>query len=348
MPAPAPDTAGSHRRMDSFRVLRSHRDRMDSVERDPITGRSIPPYSDLGGMEPRPIAFLNLNLTILRANRLFQDLFGSITDGSGPKLAEFLESRHAATLQTLETDLRQERSRRDENYLPPISGTADLEAAQRLSDSEIDRACNGFQIRSYQWSFVFPGGHSSNLQVTVRLAKTTAFFAVITLPAFPRPEPRPIMSYVPHPSPSYPSPTSMQPYSYSSHPPPGPYAAPLPPSPLSSFQALNTSLPPTSPVVYTQTMPPPPSRPLHTYSSYQSPSSQPGSTYQPSSRTPEPTVGRESLQLPPIIGQGAPQMPPLSRFAVTSGGREHVGYTYPDNEDVSDSSGSRKRRRIYE
>ncbi|KAF2401326.1 hypothetical protein EJ06DRAFT_387423 [Trichodelitschia bisporula] len=167
----APTTGLGHRRAEPFRILRSH----DSEDRErgglpagvpqmAYSSRSYaqlePPIGEAGsyytqGLEtsspppPPLVAYLNLNLRILKANDTFRDLLADGRDVRGRMLSDFMASGHDEALQRLQSELRDERSRREPTFLPSIfPDEQEQNAVQGLDEWDLE-GCAGIR-RSQQ------------------------------------------------------------------------------------------------------------------------------------------------------------------------------------------------------
>lgn len=270
-PAVAPAGRG-HRRTDSYpRQLRSRtRGQSQSMLQlqqplTPITGPLtaaqrpgevtegfFPARSDPTQRPAEMVAFLNLNLQILKCNEAFRQLFGPGADPRGRLLSDFIDRRHESQVQRLQNELRDERSRREPTYLPSIfPDRQEQQAVQSLDENDVERITQGFDARPESWTYVLPDGRREQLVSRVSLARTSIYFAVIVLRRIAQPSPvqrsafgRPTSIELPAPIPTVPSAISPR-FTFQPPAPLSPFGAPsTPASPFSSFQNLGTTLPP--------------------------------------------------------------------------------------------------------
>jgi hypothetical protein len=380
----------AHRRTNSgLRMLRAQQDSegrplqsysaFGSPDSTPAAMSSRPVTSYPFGIGPitsnNPIAFLNMDLTVLKMNDIFKDMISAAVDGRGRSIADFLAPGHSESLQRLRTELRDERDHREPAYMPPINPRGEQEALDLVAFLDVEALTQGYTERAFEWTFKLSSSQSQVMRVAIRLAKTSIFFVALVLqpavqptrtqsPALfsagygPLPSSRlsgtsPITNTV-TPSREHPYFTGRLSPSTSSNPP-SPY----------NFQSPQATLPPTS----VQTSPygtsptsrpesgyfyPPPPAPSQLPTSLQNPTSRPPSATSdpmPRGRTSlPPTLG--SLQLPPLRGSGAPPPPLMSpQFSdPDSTQNERVRRREPSSTQ-SDQSGdgnpeSSKRRRL--
>jgi hypothetical protein len=273
-PSVGPGPIRGHRRADSLRVLRSSTNsgRASTESSGQITlpapdprgmGGIASPVTSFGSYyqpppeptrTPGPLltAFLNMDLRILKASDAFRTLLAEGSDVRGRQLSEFLSNQHEPSLQRLQSDLRDERTRRDPTFLPGIfPDQQEQNAVQNHDVEDVEILSHGFDDRGDTYTFVLPNGRTEQIQVRIRLARTTIFFATIMLyrrvpqaplatSAFARRQSIDHYSAMaPQPSPTH--------SSFQHTGPPSPYATSAPGSPFSTMHAvLMTTLPPTS------------------------------------------------------------------------------------------------------
>ena len=112
------------------------------------------------------IAFLNLDLQILRCNEAFALLFGGGTDPSGRLLSDYIDRRYEAAVQRLQNELREERSRREPTFLPGIFPDQEQQAVQSIDYNDVDRITQGYDERHESWQFVLPDGRREQLMAS--------------------------------------------------------------------------------------------------------------------------------------------------------------------------------------
>ena len=391
-PAPPPNIArtGGHSRggsLDYQRRTRSNSTRQQPVGLEPPRPVQTLPQPDVRAgtvtdifyspqEEPSQgpstlVAFLNLDLRILKCNDPFRNVFTPSGDPTGRLLSDFVDGRHSLAVARLQNGLREERTQREPTFLPGIfPEQQERQAVEALDQSDVEKITQGFEERPEQWTFVLHGGQPEVMYSRVKLAKTSTYFAIITIrriAPLARGNSRPRGSELgaggfgqviapPQPSPTHPPRYPAEARSpFRGTPPPSPFssliglgsAAPLPPSygTMGSVQprsdqgyfARSSSLL-ASPLTYMQ----PPPQPIRPPSATSDP--------RPSSARerprPEP-LG--SLQLPPIVSS-APTTPLISDFFHQTGpvqaGRADTRIPERGEPQEPQEESSRKRRRM--
>lgn len=181
-----------HHRGDSFRSIRS-------FESSPPSIASVSPSyarpASRSWPQPRmtmparqfavPVAFLDLDLKILKANSTFQQLFTGLQDLRGRRLTDIARPTDTEGFTIMRNQLREEREAKDPAYLPPIfPGEHDPLAS--VNENDVDAVAHGFQDRQYLVTYSWPGGTEQTLATRVRLARTSIYFIVISLPPIPQ------------------------------------------------------------------------------------------------------------------------------------------------------------------
>lgn len=140
------------------------------------------PLSDLRWPPEPLVAFINLDLRILKTSEQFRLLFTDRGDPRGRTLSEFVDPSQRDALQHLQTDLREERSRREPSFLPGIfPGEQEQRAIMEIEDNDVDRITIGAVDRHNTWGMLISGGRVETFFCRIRLARTTTFFAVLTM-----------------------------------------------------------------------------------------------------------------------------------------------------------------------
>lgn len=268
--------ASRHRRTGSLRTLRSY---PDTSEMSPVS-ESVPrpalgPAFTMPPREPRqmqgfvtPVAFLDLDLTLIKANPAFQDLMGA-RDIRNVPLSDIARTLGGDSFENARNALRAEREAKEPAYLPPIF-RAGLDPASGITDQDIDEITRGFDDQHYTWIFLLAGGVERSLDVRLRLAKTSHYFAALLLPPLQQTHvveqvqtAPPPMFYQPH-MPLAPPPPTFQgspqhmidprsfrrepaihssppsPFYHPQHVQPGPYVAPLAHASSRSYPPFDT------------------------------------------------------------------------------------------------------------
>lgn len=367
--APSPQStrpiAGTrHRRTESLRSLRSQTS--DSSGPSTLPTPTFPPppsttprfrqqpsgfpSSSLGTLEV-PTAYLDLDLTFIRANSGFQNAMSAGQDVRGRRLDEIASSADATNFQSIRNQLREEREAREPSYMPPIVHQSQ-DPLQGVSDADVDRLAQGFTDRTYIWTQSQPTLSRERFTVRVRLAKTNTYFVVVTLPPVRQLRPaQPATLSSPYAMPATTATHSYQPYGsampYSTSPgyysiQSSPLGAPLQLQPSPGPPPLSSPYP---------TYPPPPPQMMPPYQHLPPPVTPRMGTGAPSERmqfTP-PTGSREAmppsqepLLLPPIVSApgGALLAPSISAPPESQRRRSS------SEEEGDDERSPKKRRRV--
>lgn len=333
------------RRADSLRSLRSQTSETSSLHTPGLPPSTAlqspfsyprPPSSFTLAPAEVPTAFLDVDLVFLRANQPFQQILGGGYDVKGRQLGEVAAPADNESFEAIRNRLRAEREVHEPNYMPPIAQSTQ-DPIQGVSETDIERLSYGFADSTYTWARSHAGSVGENFPARVRLAKTTSYFVVVTLPSF---RPTPALAS----SPVVPNPFSMSPLSSrgmqsAPPPPPGGYQAPsaitsLPSSRRASFGA-------------------------HSY-----PSSQLGTPFQPTAvpsipqlRPPELATGQESCpprsvqregMPPPPMGSHFPSLsePPAPTPLTTASERVEGHPPRTSSEEEEEDRSPKKRRRL--
>ncbi len=249
-------------------------------------GAQAPPY----GVGPNvayqklPVAYLNLDLVIQKANQAFADLVSFLGDIRGKHLSDLLEARQNESMQKLRNDLRDERDEREPAYMAPITpvGQDPMRAVMdSIADQDIDHVTQGYTNRPMFLSFRLPSsGQYQSLQVQIRLARTSLYFVTLVVCSPPRhPAPTLLTQQLAPPTPRHASQTMPAPKiasvaQFTSHQDRRPSTtSSAPNSPFFNFSSIRTSLPTFSPSSYK-------SSPSYGYSPTAGPESGYFSTYQ--------------------------------------------------------------------
>jgi hypothetical protein len=346
-------------------------------------GLAAPPvgYSSYFPNPPEPTrnpgapitAFLNMNLEILRASNTFRNLLADGREVRGRSFSEFIAPVQAPGLQRLQSDLRDERSRREPTFLPGIfPDEQEQNAVQNHDVEDVETLSQGYDDhRREAYTFLLPNGRTEQIQIRVRLARTSTFFATVVLY-------RTTPQQLPSATSAFARRQSLDPYgamapqhspthsNFGQHPgPQSPYSTSAPGSPFSTLsQALMTTLPPTSSSIPTSYSTAPstmrtdqgyfgraPSALMSMYPPPPPPQSRPHSSESHSSaalerRRPGVEALQGGIQLPPIERSG-PTTPITSQFFEQQ--QQQAGamrHTPSDRSAEGDEEDSRKRRRL--
>lgn len=332
------------RRADSLRSLRSQ-----TSETSSLLTSNLPPPSTLQSpfaysrppsgfnLAPAevPTAFLDVDLIFLRANQPFQQILSDGQDVKGHLLGDFATPADNESFEAIRSRLRAERETREPNYMPPILQSGQ-DPIQGVSEADIGRLSATFADITYTWTRSRTGSTTENFPARVRLAKTTSYFVVVTLPSF---RPTPALAS----SPVAPSPFAMSPLSsrgMQSAPPQPPlgYQPPLAASSLPSSRRASLS-------------------------AYSYPSSQLGTPHQqatvpsmsqshqselPIERAVSPSraMARDTMP-PPTIGSQLPQLrEPAAAVSVTAASGRAAEPPHTLSEEEEEDGSPKKRRRL--
>lgn len=187
-PGERPIAAIRHRRGDSLRTLRSYGSSPSSSSIvSPTYGR--PASRSIHEVVPpvfvTPIAFLDLDLVIIRANAAFYQLFAGSQELRGRRLTDIARPADADSFQNVRNSLREEREAKEPAYLPPIlqSGHDPLSGT---TEGDVQAVTRGFEDRQYMWTYGLASGVEQALQTRICLAKSSIYFVTLTLPPFPQ------------------------------------------------------------------------------------------------------------------------------------------------------------------
>lgn len=347
-----------HRRTESLRSLRSQTSDSSGASALPTPTYPPPlstpprfalqppafPSANLGNVDV-PTAYLDLDLTFIRANNSFQQAMSGGRDVRGRRLDEIAGPADTNSFQSIRNQLREEREAREPSYMPPIIQQSQ-DALQGISDADADRITQGSTDRTYIWTPNQPSLSRERFTVRVRLARTNTYLVVVTLPpvrqTFTPAQPMPLAS--PFATPTIASAQTYQPpygssTTYSA--PPSYYGIPGPAGVPSQQQASLGQPPPLSYGGYYPSQPQP-------YLPPPMPSRMPVTGPDTTAFTP-PTARREPLPPP---AQTAPYLPPIvtgspaPSIPLSSGPPESRPRRPPSEDDGDDERSPKKRRRV--
>ncbi|KAH0556392.1 hypothetical protein GP486_005685 [Trichoglossum hirsutum] len=140
------------------------------------------PYSGLA------VAYLNMDLIVAKASSNFIDAVSpGVRELVGKNLFDMIGTADREKLYRLKRQLQEERDSREPAYLPPIYGESEIQAIQGVHESEIASVTSGSHDRTEDLTFRLPDGRHNRIQVQLKLAKTSVFFAVLVLPTLSYP-----------------------------------------------------------------------------------------------------------------------------------------------------------------
>jgi hypothetical protein len=283
---------------------------------------------------PEPlVAFLNLDLRILKTSDQFRAIFSDRGDPRGRSLDEFVDPSQHDALQHIQTDLREERSSREPSFLPGIfPSEQEQRAVVDIDENDVERITVGAADRHNTWAMVVSGGRLETFFCRIRLARTTTFFAVLTMQRMntasppsagymPRSQPVDMMSLMP-----LMGPTPLRDLQYAPSGPPSQFVRSAPSSPPFSSQPHQMGPhPPPMPGSYGALSPGreqllQPGAPYFPHQQLPPPAQQAGATMQPPPREQQPPQRRRpeplsNVLLPPLLSTSAPTTPIGAQFA---------------------------------
>ncbi|KAF2018986.1 hypothetical protein BU24DRAFT_476023 [Aaosphaeria arxii CBS 175.79] len=315
-----------------------------------------------------PVAFLNLDLVVLKSNQAFQDLVSFLGDTRGKNLSDLLEARQLDVLHRMRNELREERDEREPAYMAPITpiGQNPLDT---IAERDVDQVSQGYTKRPFLLNFRLPNGQHQSLQTQIRLAKTSLYFVTLVVHTPPRSTGPALLTQqlaptTPLHASHSPSAAAVTPRGEYGPPPirPASSASSAPTSPYFSLNTVRTSLPAigssgygNSPSYnYSPTAGPdqgyfptiqPPSQPSGYPSPYPPPISRSGSLASVPMRESNQSSRLEGLQLPPIrtTSTQALQSPRLAEASDASRVRPRDS---PISAERPDTPETGKRRRL--
>jgi hypothetical protein len=167
-----------------------------------------------------PIAFLDTDFVVLKANATFQRLFSWLKDVKGMRLSDIAKPVEGDSFQNARNRLREERENREPSYLPPIlQPRPDPVAGIGTSDHDVEEVTRGFADHQFAWTFRLGGGVDRTLPVRMRLAKTSVYFVTLFLPPLPQQVREHILTQQPPPA-MFPSHSTAPPsafYQFNTH-----------------------------------------------------------------------------------------------------------------------------------
>ncbi|KAI4717354.1 hypothetical protein E4T48_06459 [Aureobasidium sp. EXF-10727] len=163
------------------------RERAYSFGAAPSTGL-LPPsrHPRLAPSPEIPIAFLDTDFVVLKANTTFQRLFSWLQEIKGIRLSDIAKPVDGDSFQNARNRLREEREIREPAYLPPIlQPRLDPVSGVGITDHDVEEVTRGFADHQFAWTFRLGGGVDQTLPVRMRLAKTSVYFVTLFLPPLP-------------------------------------------------------------------------------------------------------------------------------------------------------------------
>ena len=117
---------------------------------------------------------------VAQHNYAFADALSLSYTAEGHALADLVIPSEREKIQRLQTILRTELL--DAAHLPPLYGSRDARTSMpAIGELDIAHATAGFRTRSEYWMFRASDGQSRGFPITISLARTGAYFVVLTL-----------------------------------------------------------------------------------------------------------------------------------------------------------------------
>ncbi|KAK5112614.1 hypothetical protein LTR62_003929 [Meristemomyces frigidus] len=193
---PRPIAQTRQRRADSYRSLRSQAsdDSASVIGSTPGRGMAGPLQSPYAIRPPTATtqapqryevatALLNTDFIIVRANQPFDQIMNQGGSTRGRHIGELAVPADNDDMQNVRNRLRAEREARDPAYMPPILQPGQ-DPVLHIPESEAEQFAHSFNDDTYTWRHAQHGPQSETFPARVRLAKTSIYFVVLTLPSF--------------------------------------------------------------------------------------------------------------------------------------------------------------------
>ena len=130
--------------------------------------------------EVNPTALLTLDFVISRSNTAFRDALTLRTQVEGKALKDLVIPSEKEKIQRLQNSLRTEMQQSAQSpYLRASMG--EYASSNSPEEHDLFESTVGFTPRSEYWTFRLPNGQSRGFPISISLAKTDAFFVVLTL-----------------------------------------------------------------------------------------------------------------------------------------------------------------------
>ena len=130
--------------------------------------------------EINPTALLTLDFVISRSNTAFRDALTLRTQVEGKALKDLVIPSEKEKIQRLQNSLRTEMQQSAQSpYLRASMG--EYASSNSPEEHDLFESTVGFTPRSEYWTFRLPNGQSRGFPISISLAKTDAFFVVLTL-----------------------------------------------------------------------------------------------------------------------------------------------------------------------
>ena len=136
--------------------------------------------------EINPTALLTLDFVICRSNHAFSDALALRTNAEGKLLNELVIPSEKEKIQRLQTNLSAEMH--DSIHAPYLrTSTNEYVSNNNPEEQDIFNSTVGFEPRLEYWTFRLPNGQSRGYPISISLAKTDAYFVVLTLVSSTKP-----------------------------------------------------------------------------------------------------------------------------------------------------------------
>lgn len=181
------------RRSKSYRELRSQPETSFGSQRPRTSDPTCPHQQQFQGStrlpvsptasylsESIPTVFLTPEFVVAQHNYAFADALSLSFTAEGHALADLVIPSEREKIQRLQTILRAELL--DAAHLPPLYGSRDARTTMpAIEELDLADATAGFRTRSEYWMFRASEGQSRGFPITISLARTGAYFVVLTL-----------------------------------------------------------------------------------------------------------------------------------------------------------------------
>ncbi|KAF3350353.1 hypothetical protein VdG2_01489 [Verticillium dahliae VDG2] len=179
-------------RVNSYRILKSQ-------QSEPIAPRYLerasaseanmyPPPLAIPSSAAEPVAFLNLDMEVVKASPTFMDAIG-ISNIRGRALFDLVTPSERTKVQGHQLVLQEERSRKDPMYLPPIFGKQEEERVFETLRFDAEELARIQMDRRDMLAFAAPGGQLRSFLVRFGSAKRDSTYFIALMLVLPPGDP---------------------------------------------------------------------------------------------------------------------------------------------------------------
>ncbi|KAM0275702.1 hypothetical protein ACHAQH_007500 [Verticillium albo-atrum] len=147
-----------------------------------------PPPLAIPSSAPEPVAFLNLDMEVVRASPTFIDAIG-MANIRGRGLFDLVTPSERTKVQGHQLALQEERSRKDPMYLPPIFGKQEEERVFETLRFDADELLRIQMDRRDMLAFAAPGGQLRSFLVRFGSAKRDSTYFIALMLVLPPGDP---------------------------------------------------------------------------------------------------------------------------------------------------------------